>query len=510
MTSASTPRVTHSSDCAERLRSRCEDIISSGIAARHPLCDEALRLAEGLWVRQSYGNGAARNWPALMQARIRDTWQTKPAALNWLEDKLIQGPTAQELLESPQLLHVPILLTLNKDDPEEPTRREAWNALTVLVRSLMEDDEGISGLVVKPRHGHDAIGVSVFTKELLRSSAGLDEATSRVWFSMEQAMRVSDDSWCRECWSLSQVPHGVVVQQLYACDHLVAGEDCPTLNTTTCDLTPKPSAANTLQKGKQHRNNKKGKRHAAGGAPDAAVDVADAVAPPATDGAAKAQEEPVVPVQVEPLPPSVPVPVIVKSNQKCYPIELRLHVLFGRVIGGTLRSHPNELWVDHHGLVHVFSDARGLAVTRGALRFRAFLLQEDQQAKGTTHSNPSSSPRSPSSLESEERPPPPKLHPLVPKLASLLHGSVEKDGSGGGGCSSSWKETIVPLSERLCAASGLDELRVDWLLGDVALGPRIGELSFMGAAFSGVPCLAEAIAEGYMGCVEARLRSTRG
>ena len=178
--SASTPRVTHSSDCADRLRSRCEDIISSGIAARHPLCDEALRLAEGLWVRQSYGNGAARNWPALMQARIRDTWQTKPAALNWLEDKLIQGPTAQELLESPQLLHVPILLTLNKDDPEEPTRREAWNALTVLVRSLMEDDEGISGLVVKPRHGHDAIGVSVFTRELLRSSAGLEEATSRV------------------------------------------------------------------------------------------------------------------------------------------------------------------------------------------------------------------------------------------------------------------------------------------------------------------------------------------
>ena len=73
-----------------------------------------------------------------------------------------------------------------------------------------------------------------------------------------------------------------------------------------------------------------------------------------------------VPVQVEPLPPSIPVPVIVKSNQKRYPIELRLHVLFGRVIGGTLRSHPNELWVDHHGLVHVFSDARGLAVTRGA------------------------------------------------------------------------------------------------------------------------------------------------
>ena len=67
---------------------------------------------------------AASRWPALMQARIRDTWQTKPAALNWLEDKLIQGPTAQELLESPQLLHVPILLTLNKDDPEEPTRRE--------------------------------------------------------------------------------------------------------------------------------------------------------------------------------------------------------------------------------------------------------------------------------------------------------------------------------------------------------------------------------------------------
>merc|ERR1712039_171379 len=40
--------------------------------------------------------------------------------------------------------------------------------------------------------------------------------------------------------------------------------------------------------------------------------------------------------------------------------------------------------------------------------------------------------------------------------------------------------TIRRDSEKLARSIGLDELRVDWLLGDTEWGPRVGELTYMG------------------------------
>ena len=84
------------------------------------------------------------------------------------------------------------------------------------------------------------------------------------------------------------------------------------------------------------------------------------------------------------------------------------------------------------------------------------------------------------------------MPPLVVRLTALLHG----DGGA-------WASTLVPVSERLCAAAGVEELRVDWLLGDEALGPRIGETTYIGAAFAGVPTISEAAGRGFRACARA-------
>jgi len=65
-----------------------------------------------------------------------------------------------------------------------------------------------------------------------------------------------------------------------------------------------------------------------------------------------------------------------------------------------------------------------------------------------------------------------------------------------------WERRIAPHSRTLC--KGLDELRVDWLLGDIELGPRLGELSYQGAGFTTWPELGVDLAQGYLAAVAAR------
>jgi len=50
----------------------------------------------------------------------------------------------------------------------------------------------------------------------------------------------------------------------------------------------------------------------------------------------------------------------------------------------------------------------------------------------------------------------------------------------------------------MALAEGLDELRVDWLLGDPTWGARIGEITYEGAAFSQTPELADFVYKVYM------------
>jgi hypothetical protein len=42
---------------------------------------------------------------------------------------------------------------------------------------------------------------------------------------------------------------------------------------------------------------------------------------------------------------------------KSAPLELKLHVFFGIVLGGTLHTHPWNYWIDHCGRVHVLERA---------------------------------------------------------------------------------------------------------------------------------------------------------
>ena len=161
-----------------------------------------------------------------------------------------------------------------------------------------------------------------------------------------------------------------------------------------------------------------------------------------------------------------------------YPIELRVHVFFGGVVCATLRSHSNELWVTHRGDVVHFpdDDFYELARARGALRSRRFLRC------------PTTPPTTVANSEAA-------VHPLVQTLISLLHGDGRARGL--------WASFLVPTSERLCAAAGVEELRVDWLLGDSELGTRLGETTYIGAAFSGVAPISKVAAAGFLACARA-------
>ena len=132
------------------------------------------------------------------------------------------------------------------------------------------------------------------------------------------------------------------------------------------------------------------------------------------------------------------------------PLELKVQVLFGEVVGACLNTHPMFLWVTRDGAVIQWDPA-----TPGLLK-KGHGFWEDL----------------PGAI----------LQLLLRCLAEHWH-SLRRD------------------SEQL--AVGLDELRVDWLLGDDFWGPRIGELTYMGTmAVDVAPIswrLARAFAAGHLG-----------
>ena len=109
------------------------------------------------------------------------------------------------------------------------------------------------------------------------------------------------------------------------------------------------------------------------------------------------------------------------------PLELKLQVMFGKVVGGCLNSHPMYLWVTRAGAVILWDPKTPGLLKKGHGLWEAL--------------------------------PEPVLQLLRESLAHH------------------WLE-IRELSEQI--AYDLDELRVDWLLGDENWGPRIGELTYMG------------------------------
>ena len=123
---------------------------------------------------------------------------------------------------------------------------------------------------------------------------------------------------------------------------------------------------------------------------------------------------------------------VLEESERCEPklrkpLELKVQVLFGKVVGASLNSHPMYLWVTRKGSV----------------------IQWDPQSKGLLK----------------------KGHGLWEDLpVNILHLLLTS-------LSKYWSR-ISEESETI--AEGLDELRVDWLLGDPLWGPRIGELTYMG------------------------------
>lgn len=467
--------------CVSRLEQRCDEVARS--AAAHTLCSEAACLVT---MRLASSSPATPTWSELLHARIADTWITRPRALIWLDDKLEQGAHTQACCKLTEPIHVPILASLGADAPERPDRERVWHRLRELVVDLIDQsarggvEAASHGLVVKPRHGHDAKGVTVWTGAALASCATLDDALRRVWQSLEMAMACYDESWRRECWQVAAVPRGAVVQPLYECS-IAAGKDCLALNTTPCAVWSRDHVVSEhlallsvstdgVAHGETASEEKAGGTTSTPDAPDTAEEK------PASSKAA--------------------IPRLVRSNMVAYPLELHVHVFFGGVVGASLRSHSNELWVDHTGVILLYSDFRALALARGAHRCRAFLRPEKPAAATPERGGDAGG-----------------FHPLVHRLERLLH-SPRSGGPAGGAASGhsaaagDWDRVIVPLSERLCAASGVEELRVDWLLGDPTLGPRIGETTYMGAAFAGMVGMSSAAASGLLTCAAAWQQAT--
>ena len=73
---------------------------------------------------------------------------------------------------------------------------------------------------------------------------------------------------------------------------------------------------------------------------------------------------------------------------------------------------------------------------------------------------------------------------------------------------SSWP-FIRDSSERICRTAGLDELRVDWLLGDTTWGARVGELTYMGAGSRITPPLSMRLARTWAAAHLLRLKRLR-
>lgn len=312
-------------------------------AMGYPLATACLpseALLTALWgAVRSLGAGDPRDgdtWDALMNKRIQETWRSRDPGTIWLDDKVAQVGQAARLCQcsGENTLHLPFhSQALSADDGAEQQ----------LLDAIEECASRREPIVLKPRHGANSRHVFLWP-----APHEVDEATRRECVGL--ALHGRDESWDRECWQLSQVPRGALIQPMY---------------NIAVPLRP--------------------------------------------DGGPK---------------------------MRAAPLELKVQVLFGRVAGATLNTHPQHLWILRNGCIQLWDT-------------------EELKARGHTRCR--------------------KLDRCYG--ASLPEGALELLQ---GVLSRSWCE-IRDTSERLTREAELDELRVDWLLGDERWGPRIGELTYMGA-----------------------------
>mmetsp|Transcript_27708 Transcript_27708/g.50853 ORF Transcript_27708/g.50853 Transcript_27708/m.50853 type:complete len:489 (-) Transcript_27708:74-1540(-) len=288
-------------------------------------------------------------WEQIMCWRIAHSWRTRDPRLIWLDDKVEQVCLTASLLKGREL-HLPLYAHALAGDAV------AEDALRAAALDRVQQREPV---VIKPRHGANSRHVFLWS----------DPATvteEEVSASVQAALTGTDASWERECWQLSQVPKGAVLQPMYA---------------MAVPKGPSP---------------KRG-----------------AIAP----------------------------------------IELKVQVLFSKVVGATLNTHPQLLWVMRSGSIQLWQED-DLRTAQKMERNRKL----DQRY-------------------GRELP------------AGMLERLQEILGSHWG--------FICESSEKLACAAGLDEIRVDWLVGDECWGPRIGELTYMGAGARLLRVLSVRLARAY-------------
>eukprot|EP00811_Abedinium_folium_P034757 NODE_7612_length_1564_cov_4.178845.p1 GENE.NODE_7612_length_1564_cov_4.178845~~NODE_7612_length_1564_cov_4.178845.p1 ORF type:complete len:509 (-),score=167.37 NODE_7612_length_1564_cov_4.178845:36-1508(-) len=266
------------------------------------------------------------NWHGLANLRISESWRSRRKELVWMDDKVLQVERVCEILG--ELAHMPLLAHARAgDDAALATLRQT------LQRCVTED----TPVAVKPRHGANAQLVYLWKNPREAGEAA-------VFAGVDKILSRYDKTWVKECWQLSQVPRGVVVQPLYR--------------------------------------------------------------------------------------------TMIRAHKAEYitemPLELRVVVVFGTVIGATVAGHPFDLWVSRGGVIRLWDP-------------------EDLRLSGTPGITK-------------------RARWLKPGAVEELRAAVMRD----------WPR-MRAVSERIVRAAGLDELRVDWLLGDARWGARIGELTYMGS-----------------------------
>mmetsp|Transcript_96311 Transcript_96311/g.272309 ORF Transcript_96311/g.272309 Transcript_96311/m.272309 type:complete len:494 (-) Transcript_96311:182-1663(-) len=349
-------------DCAVRAAAEGYRLVEECV----PSCDGPL--FEQFWDAVGGYDGTQRlgiagcSWEEVMRARIKETWRTRDPRSIWLDDKVAQVVKTEELAGFGRALHLPLYAHALTDDTS------AEDALRDRARDFVARGESF---VVKPRHGANSCHVSIW------SSPRADQE-ARVLQSIDDALTGRDSTWEKECWQLSQVPRGAVLQPLYS------------------------------------------------------------IAFPVNHGA--------------------------RLLSRSAPLELKVQVLFGEIVGGTLNTHPQHLWVTSGGAIQIWDAAELRA--QGHTRCRNIDKHYGQS--------------------------------LPPGIMEVLQRVLRQDWS-----------LIRLASERLATRAGLDELRVDWLLGDDVWGPRVGELTYMGAGSRLTRPLSARLARAYaaghlscLGCME--------
>lgn len=474
------------------------------------------------------------SWRSLLDLRIQTTWDQSLnlTDLVWMDDKLVQVQHAanicqdisadkaklsndfgqREEIEGKKVLHLPIFASCNEGTvPAEQRISDCKHVLlaatrgiydypyprgdagvafgprTARVRNALADVDALDpavaaspqgyvfddafmstghGIVIKPRHAHDGIGVSIWQKDVLSKCARddidnvlegscvpfMDHAESpispskaspltgiprsRAIQSLQTAIRecgrVRDETWQKECWQLSEVPQGVLCQPLYR---------------TQFPERPSKSKPEARHDGLVIEADAKGAASPPGmcDAYDSRIDedqgTADSVF---ADLAARF-------INTKP------------KHDIC--LEMKVHVMFGKVVGATLKAHPWEVWIDHHGRIYIWSvsDLRRLSNTKK--RIHRHLNHFRLVPRG-----------------SDEDTATPETNGLV----RVLHDALDRD----------WEDLIKPVSIRL--SEGLDELRVDWLLGDPVWKTRIGEITYQGAAFFSNPFFSDMMGSAHL------------